>query len=248
MAETEIVHRAPEPGSNLTACCKRVPFDLPIDDRLTVVGDITCPVPMRAYTEGFEEGLRHGYELAGADAVARVLAVRGDIATALDAYAKARWTHSSVDQWANVAHDLLGTVYAAVSGEDGDELADATVLGDVVAERARQDAKWGPPSDRMDGTGPQSRPLGLLDVTGDWLSHVGAEDLAETAKRSTDTASREGRLTWAHILLEEVFEAFAESDRGRLRAELVQVAAVAVKWARMIDARPAPAVEMRAAA
>ena len=105
------------------------------------------------------------------------------------------------------------------------------MLGDVVAERGRQDHKWGPPTDREDGTG------GVV-----W------EQLAESAKAQTDFAARAGTLTWRHILTEEVREAYAESDPVKLRAELIQVAAVAVKWVRMIDARPAPAVEMRAAA
>lgn len=230
MAETEIVHRAPEEGPGLTACCKRAPFDLPESHRLAVVGDITCPVPAQAYADGFDEGTLNGYALAGADTVERVLAVRGDIAAALAAYAAARWTHEGVDTWARVAHDLLETIGEAVSGR-WEIAGDTLVLGDVVAERASQDAKWGPPTDRADGTG-----------------EPGTVALADAAKAETDFAARAGILTWRHILGEEVAEAFAESDPAKLRAELVQVAAVAVKWARMIDARPAPAVEMKAAA
>lgn len=41
------------------------------------------------------------------------------------------------------------------------------------------------------------------------------------------------------MLLEEVAEAFAESDDARLRAELVQVAAVAQAWIESIDRRSA---------
>lgn len=228
---TEIVHRAPEEGSSVTACCKRAPFDLPESHRLTVVGDITCPVPWQTYLAGFDEGTMNGYRLAGGDAVARALAVRGDIVTALDAYARARWTHEGIDTWARIAADLLESVREALSGEDADESPDAVVFGDVVAERARQDAKWGPPTDRGDGTGSRR------DVA-----------QAEAAKAWTDHLARAGLLTWRQILTEEVAEAFAESDPVKLRAELVQVAAVAVKWVRMIDTRPAPAAEMRAAA
>ena len=39
-------------------------------------------------------------------------------------------------------------------------------------------------------------------------------------------------------MFEEVAEAFAEADVRRLRAELVQCAAVAVKWVEAIDRRP----------
>jgi hypothetical protein len=39
------------------------------------------------------------------------------------------------------------------------------------------------------------------------------------------------------VLDEEVWEAFAESDPAKLRAELVQVAAVAFRWIEALDAR-----------
>ncbi|MFD1535644.1 NUDIX hydrolase [Nonomuraea guangzhouensis] len=99
----------------------------------------------------------------------------------------------------------------------------ARVLGDVAAERAAQDAKWGM----------QAVPDG-----------TGAEDAvaeADRARRETDEAGRRGELTWRHILREEVLEAFAESDPELLRTELIQVAAVAVKWAQALDRRPAVA-------
>ncbi|MGW9437974.1 hypothetical protein [Streptomyces sp. NPDC055607] len=52
-------------------------------------------------------------------------------------------------------------------------------------------------------------------------------------------AAEEG--TWGHVLLEEVFEAMAESDPAKLRAELLQVAAVCAAWIWDIDQRPASA-------
>lgn len=42
---------------------------------------------------------------------------------------------------------------------------------------------------------------------------------------------------WSLILLEEVYEALAESDPAKLRAELIQVAAVAASWIENIDRR-----------
>jgi hypothetical protein len=45
------------------------------------------------------------------------------------------------------------------------------------------------------------------------------------------------QLTWRDILLEEVYEAFAETDSDRLREELIQVAAVALSWVDAIDRR-----------
>ena len=42
---------------------------------------------------------------------------------------------------------------------------------------------------------------------------------------------------WDGILLEEVYEALAEKDPAKRRAELIQVAAVAQQWAAAIDRR-----------
>jgi hypothetical protein len=61
--------------------------------------------------------------------------------------------------------------------------------------------------------------------------------VAEHAKAMTDAAAEAGVVTWRDILHEEVCEAFAETDPEALRAELVQVAAVAVKWVEAIDRR-----------
>lgn len=103
--------------------------------------------------------------------------------------------------------------------------AEATrlVLGDVSAERAAQDERWGE-QNHPDGTG--------------GLHHVLA---ADDIRRRVQQAAAEGRQRWANVLGEEVAEAFAEDDPAKLRAELVQVAAVAVAWAEAIDRRQAPA-------
>jgi hypothetical protein len=96
-----------------------------------------------------------------------------------------------------------------------------TVLGDVAAERTRQDEKWGP-QDHPDGTG------------GRWRGITAA-----AAKRECQEAFAAGRGTWALVLQEEVAEVLAESDREALRTELVQVAAVAVAWIEALDRRDA---------
>lgn len=104
-------------------------------------------------------------------------------------------------------------------------------LGDVHAERLRQDEKWGE-QNHPDGTGPRSRPLH------DWgISSARAETLATLFTDATDAAAKRGEVTWRHILLEEVFEALAEADPAKLRTELIQVAAVATQWAEAIDRR-----------
>ncbi|WP_328614515.1 hypothetical protein OHS58_48445 [Amycolatopsis sp. NBC_00348] len=103
----------------------------------------------------------------------------------------------------------------------------AAVLARVAAERARQDALWGE-QNHPDGTGPDVELTGLLRR---------AVTAAHTARFTTEMARAEGRLTWLHILREEVYEAFAEHDDARLADELVQVAATAVCWAEAIERR-----------
>lgn len=97
------------------------------------------------------------------------------------------------------------------------------VLGEVLAERARQDERWGE-QNHPDGTGQYPETIS-----------------ADVARMVCQSAAEGGYLDWLHILREEVAEAFAESDPAQLRAELVQVAAVAVAWIESIDRRTAPA-------
>lgn len=103
------------------------------------------------------------------------------------------------------------------------------VLTDLAAERDRQDEKWGE-QNHPDGTGPEDRPWGRsADV--------------RVAKQLTDFMARRGLLTWRHILAEEFYEALAEDEPALLRAELLQVAAVAVAWVEAIDRRTRPQEE-----
>lgn len=90
------------------------------------------------------------------------------------------------------------------------------VLADVVAERSRQDARWGR-QDHPNGTGPV------------------LARLAARARNECEKAFAGGRGTWADIFLEEVFEALAESDPVKLREELVQAIAVGEAWIECID-------------
>lgn len=87
------------------------------------------------------------------------------------------------------------------------------VYGDVAWERQSQDGVF---------------PLG----TGS--EHVSPEMIAEL-KASNRKVTLEGRLTWRHILAEEVMEAMGESNPASLRKELIQVAAVAVAMVESID-------------
>lgn len=56
------------------------------------------------------------------------------------------------------------------------------------------------------------------------------------ARLWTEAASSAGAVTWAHIMAEELCEAYDEADdTAALRAELVQVAATALRWVAAID-------------
>ncbi|MFF5261598.1 hypothetical protein ACFY4C_21850 [Actinomadura viridis] len=94
----------------------------------------------------------------------------------------------------------------------------ARVLADIAAERAAQDDQWGV-QEFPDGSGPAYA------------------DRAGAAKAECAAAASRGELTWRHILAEEFYEALTESDPERLRVELVQTAAVAVKWVQSLDRR-----------
>lgn len=110
------------------------------------------------------------------------------------------------------------------------------VLVEVRMERARQDAKWGE-QNHHDGTGAFSIRDGR-PVPDRYVGEV-RRARADAAQQACDEAFANGRGTWRLILLEEVHEALAEDDPARLRAELVQVAAVAVKWIEALDRRQA---------
>ncbi|MBF8186936.1 NUDIX domain-containing protein [Nonomuraea sp. K274] len=84
-----------------------------------------------------------------------------------------------------------------------------------------------------------------MQVLPDGTGGEGTVTGADLARLETETAAANGVLTWRHILAEEVFEAFAESDPGSLRAELIQVAAVAVKWVQALDHRPPSLLDRR---
>lgn len=115
---------------------------------------------------------------------------------------------------------MVQTGEMAEDGDAGVPGSLARVLADVAAERAAQDVRWG------------------MQVLPDGTGGERAAAESDAARHATDTAARAGALTWRHVLAEEVMEAFAETEPDRLRAELVQVAAVAVKWAQALDRRP----------
>lgn len=101
------------------------------------------------------------------------------------------------------------------------ETTDQRIAEEVLRERGRQDARWGE-QNHPDGTG-----------------GTAAVDYADVLREQCEAATRNGYLTFRHILAEEVAEAFAENDPISLRAELVQVAAIAQAWIAKLDRRAA---------
>lgn len=100
-------------------------------------------------------------------------------------------------------------------------LGAAVTVRAILAERVRQLTRWGV-QHRADDTGGAT-----LRVE------------ADQAKRTCQAAEKfvKGGAGWRLVLAEEVAEAFAETDPGKLRAELIQVAAVAVAWIEDLDTR-----------
>lgn len=88
----------------------------------------------------------------------------------------------------------------------------------VRLERKRQDAKWGE-QNHPDGTSLEN------------------EITAHAAKVVCQGKAADGIVTWVDILDEEVSEAFAETDPEKLKAELIQIAAVCKQWIECIDRR-----------
>lgn len=120
---------------------------------------------------------------------------------------------------ATYRRDLLETAHAVHA--DAPHLA--RFLDEIRSERAAQIAKWGD----------QRHP----DGTGDTPDYSWAK--AAQFHREKIAA---GDVNWRLILSEEVYEAFSESDPVRLRAELVQVAAVCAAWISDLDRRLAEPV------
>lgn len=88
----------------------------------------------------------------------------------------------------------------------------------VDAERQRQLAKWGDQK-HPDGTGTDDNWTGTpFDLSADFH------------RRECQAAADRGEVTWAHITLEEVYEALAETEPEKLLAELDQAAAVLAAW------------------
>lgn len=99
------------------------------------------------------------------------------------------------------------------------------LVDEAWSERERQLSRWGV-QERASGTS-----------SARW-----GQDLKQ-ARRTYADALEVGRVTWVHILNEEVLEAFEATDPDELRKELVQVIAVAAGWILDLDRRGTEAPE-----
>lgn len=97
-------------------------------------------------------------------------------------------------------------------------LEQSPLLAEIALERRRQDL-ISPSQDHPDGTG------------------LPGQAVVAGARIACQVRTKDGAVTWRHILWRAVAEAFAEPDPARLRAKLVQVAAVAAAWAEALDRR-----------
>ncbi|WP_433622954.1 hypothetical protein [Nocardia sp. CA-120079] len=109
-------------------------------------------------------------------------------------------------------------------------LEDRRISAEVLTERANQDARWGE-QNHPDGTGP----AWARDEFGGLGGKLTATEYADLMRWYCATAAAADRVTFRHILIEEIAEAFAEDDPIALRMELIQVAAVAQAWVAKLD-------------
>lgn len=130
------------------------------------------------------------------------------------------------------AHD------AVTLGIPGSTSAMARVMAEIVEERVRQEARWGQ-QDHPDGTGPDLRfdELPLDGVIAE-CSSLNAGPFSEWARERCEDMHDNGEGTYEAILTEEYAEAIA-AQGAELRAELVEVAAVAAAWVEKIDRQAA---------
>lgn len=107
----------------------------------------------------------------------------------------------------------------------------ARFVADIDAERQRQLAKFGDQR-HPDMVGDASAQCDAREMFAEW-----ADNYRAINDGSLDARDPDSRLDWTGILLEEVYEALNEYESAKLRAELIQLAAVCAAWISDIDRR-----------
>ncbi len=114
------------------------------------------------------------------------------------------------------------------------------ILGEIHAERDRQERKWGQQNHPNRFWSPRTNTtrddfdLAQYQAQADFWKQVNADRVKQ---RNDEGLGSDRNAAWDGILLEEVFEALSEEDDTSIREELIQVAAVAVAWIQAIDRR-----------
>lgn len=113
------------------------------------------------------------------------------------------------------------------------------IAAEIDEERARQDAKFGPQNHpALDPRDIDIATRNEYALRANRWKQINAERAQPSSGRRCNQAlDAHPHTAWDGILLEEVYEAMAEDDPAKLRAELVQVAAVACAWVQAIDRR-----------
>jgi membrane-anchored protein YejM (alkaline phosphatase superfamily) len=100
--------------------------------------------------------------------------------------------------------------YISKQGETNISSKRWLIFSEIDKERKRQDEKWGE----------QNHPMLLFETP---------ETIKSGLKHARFMNKNSDRLDWFYILMEEVYEAFAETDPVKQGEEIIQVAAVAVQ-------------------
>jgi hypothetical protein len=109
-----------------------------------------------------------------------------------------------------------------------------SVLAETWTEREAQDERFGEQNHPMyDGRSLEWLPSRYAELANEWK----ARNDRRIAEWDAWGVPSDRNCSWDGILLEEVFEALAETDPVKIRAELIQVAAVAVAAIEAIDRR-----------
>jgi len=106
------------------------------------------------------------------------------------------------------------------------------VLQEVLNERRNQDEKWG------EQNHPIHWPLDGDEGRAAYQAHADTWKLINAARvkwANERGAAPDRNCSWDGIAFEELYEAFAESDPAKIRAEAIQAAAVLVNMIECID-------------
>lgn len=121
-----------------------------------------------------------------------------------------------------------------------DMTSTSEVLMMVFEERVRQEVQYGEANLKtQSGTGPGTR--WLLPYTFD-----SAAQIQQQLRYDYEDFEAEGNpVTWAHLVREELAEAFElEEGDPELVTELVQVAALCVSWVERLTAKPSGTIHV----